>query len=356
MEEMSRDEIRKYLKKLIIFFKYPNVIGMDVKEYIDILRIYLYQNPDTQEANDIKLFFAKVCAPQYNIDAIKEALSLPEDKYFYKKQEILKNYPFALKDKHILSSIGNIMFADLNNFTLYDGINYLIKEYINSEFTDDIDNELEKFKNNNGILFNTLPTKYDGLEIDHDKFMNYLTEKKFSWKDFEDFKELNEFYHNYNTPSKKDYYNYLLGKIGEYVIWERFSHNNNSTFVSRDLNDSFGYDIYFELNGIETLVEVKTTTSVAGRDIIRLSNHEFETCIEAKKHNAKYVIARVYIPEFEPYSFFYSFLQYDIENDRLYDPIRNIEYTRVENSHRHIYRNLNREYLGSKKEFTLTKM
>ena len=305
----------------------------------------------------VRKYFAEVCAPYYDVDAIKRSLQLPDDKHFYKKQEIFRNIPFSLKDRQLQADIGTLLFdVDIYYGYVSVGISDAIREFINKDFTKEIQEQLNSFAFANMVLWRTRNQESDGIEADHERFINYLTEKKIDWKDFYKFRDYNHLFSKYYVPSKKDYFNNLVGKIGEYVVWDRFSKMKNATFVSRDINDSFGYDIYFELDGIETLVEVKTTTSICGNDIVRLTDHEIETYKEAIKHGAKYIIARVYIPENEPYNFFYSFLQYDEDNDMLYDNIRHIEYERDTNVRKRIYRNNKIEYLGHRKGFTMMSM
>ena len=353
-EKFTNTELYNSLKSLIVHLNHPDLLIST--DYVDTLRIYLYEYPDSDYTKSILTFFSKVCAPYYDVDNIIKALNLPDENHYYKKQEIFKTFPFALKDRHILSAIGNIMLAYKDCYYTLDGPNSVISDYVDDRLSKDICEQLISFRLNNDYLFRSNKEIYEGLEIDHDRFTRMLTYNTYSWKDFEKYKQVYKFYNRYNNPSKKEYFNYLLGRIGEYVIWEQSMNNKNASFIASEINDGFGYDVYYEDGGKDKLLEVKSTMDVNGRDNIILSPHEYRTIMTAKEKNADYIIARVYIPESNPYSYYSSYLHYDDEKDILFDPDKDIEYTRVRNRYKRLYCNLSHEPLNKRKGFTLNNM
>ena len=96
--------------------------------------------------------------------------------------------------------------------------------------------------------------------------------------------------------AEHDYINKKIGNLGEYYVYNYLTNYDYSVFVSKDLKNGFGYDLYYLDNGIETLVEVKATTKKLGNinENFILSNSELKVMKDClTKDNAKYIIARV---------------------------------------------------------------
>lgn len=86
------------------------------------------------------------------------------------------------------------------------------------------------------------------------------------------------------------------GNLGEYYSFDYLKGFDYSKFVSKDLNDGFGYDLYFLDDGIETLVEVKTTVQNIDdeNDYFKLTQNEFRVLRESlTKNTTKYLVARI---------------------------------------------------------------
>ena len=95
------------------------------------------------------------------------------------------------------------------------------------------------------------------------------------------------------------FYNKLLGNVGEYFFTAKYRDEQNLRFVSRDIGNGAGYDIYFRRDSIERLIEVKTTTYYKltdPADNFYISRNEYNRMLQVFKGNyqAKYFISRVF--------------------------------------------------------------
>lgn len=90
--------------------------------------------------------------------------------------------------------------------------------------------------------------------------------------------------------------NKAIGNIGEIILYDLLKIKDNCYFVARDINDFFGFDIYYTENDKEFLIEVKTTTYNREKDYFNISENEYQQMLDClNKDNVKYIIARVFL-------------------------------------------------------------
>ncbi len=163
-----------------------------------------------------------------------------------------------------------------------------------------LENDIMNFINNNKIIMYSTKDYYGyGKTINEEEywynvFLDKLYKKKIVPNNNQSYED-----------ALKEYENKLIGNIGEFYINNLLNNKlvnpylSNIDFVSKELGNGFGYDIYFQYINRdfikEYLIEVKTTFSKnMNNDSFNLTENEFNIMNEAMNRDKEYRVYRVY--------------------------------------------------------------
>ncbi len=226
--------------------------------------------------------------------------------YFDRLLELYINRPFsderfACNDYNFISMllVDKTGSCGCYNDQLIECMDYFKKIGI-ERLTDDYIERVNQFMAADANLINycqkdEYPESYYDALFDY----NLFNKQKFNNKKFIEFK--NNKCLGFTDDYSFNYYNkVLLGHLGEYYFYNKYIKNNNVRFVSKEIGNGTGYDMYINNGDIfENLYEVKTTASFeygSDDDKIFISENEFDCMEKVYKSNlsAKYYISRLF--------------------------------------------------------------
>lgn len=282
---MSDIEFIQLGKKVLNEMPSINMYSKAFHEFANKMRkvkIYIMNNPNNPYVKD----FINELLNQYlllfsNADLIN-ALCIPQP--FYRQIQVCKNLPFNANAPY-----GSYLFSllELSSFPyFYPGFLEALQKYKPEELTKPHLQALFAFIEQNQNIVYALKDDYYSLDKEKE-----LCQKAYRRESFKEIQEL------INREQPRDPYsmfiNKRVGNIGEIYTYELFKNERNCCFVARDVKNGFGYDIYFlDRNGIETLIEVKTTAN--NSDNFDISENEYKI-MQQCMHNplVNYLICRV---------------------------------------------------------------
>ena len=297
IEQLEREFKQKTIKLLNEFPNYPQ----GTYDLNSELKSFIYSYPDNQHVKN----FIRRLATRYlkiftNPDLIN-AFKLPIS--HFRNIKILSNLPLTV-NRNYDTYLFNIFNFESKNF--YDMCKSLIElsEIQTNELEDvyKIIDRCVQFENNNEVLMKASKSEY----LDPKEEIANIEQVK---------KELDDYIAGKHNPfgeivktyafliktndlefAAHSYINKKIGNLGEYITFDYIKGFDNSTFVARDLKDGFGYDMYFLDNGVETLVEVKTTSKSleAVDEKFKLSQNEYNVMRKSLTNEAtKYLVVKI---------------------------------------------------------------
>ena len=352
------------MKKM--FLKHKNTVLEEINsntfnlsfDAFKFVQNYIFEHPNDHDVLVITNYLIERYKDILLNNNFINALKLNDDLRYLKRQEIQKNLPFLHTNNYYINYlfktfvIPNKYYGTLTNF--YNGLFYFLKEHNSCPLNDEQIKYIITFLENNKTILNINTNHYDSLNDEIIRYKNIcLNRLTDDFSTFEqDKKALAAVYnHYYEGNIMEDYKNKKLGIIGELYTFENLKQFMNSCFISRDLGDGFGYDIYFQNiqnNTIyENLIEVKTTTNINGNDYFSLSENEYNTIIQSQKYgNVNYYIGRIFADILND-NFSCNFLK--LENNCFKSLDTSLEYEYINNQNNCYY------FSNKQKSKTLTK-
>ena len=264
---------------------------IDLANLIKELRLYINNNPNSV----VVKFFAETLL-RINLSLFKhayllKALEIPDCFAYFRQAKIYENLPYTKHPNYAqflpeLLEIPSQIYG--NNYATFM---YLLKKYLPKEAEDSSLNAIYNFIDSNSILLHSPKDEY--YDIGKEKELYTRAQYGQTPAELKDF----AFYMQAMDPDtvRLPFMNKRIGNIGEAYTFDLISEAYNGLFVSRDLGNGFGYDLYYvDEDNIETLVEVKTTTSFSEDDNFALSENEYQTMVNTLENpNVRYVVTRV---------------------------------------------------------------
>ena len=270
------------------------------KEYNEKL-IEVFYN---QLATGLKVFFDN--------PKLINALNMTENTYYNRRQQVFKYFPINFRNEkllfllycgtNILDKCGTALTPNVL-MTLIDFIN----SNVESKITDEQQNNLIYFLNNNFSLFESKmkPTVYGSFEYEMNEY-NKVNRglSTIGYEKFKDIAKINDEYYGKDEDNdcyRQKYLNKKLGNIGEFIAFNHFKNELNYLHVA-SLSSGFGYDQYYQLiiDKIieEHLQEVKTTSKSPDYedDFFTISTNEFAVMLNCLNNhlNANYEVCRIF--------------------------------------------------------------
>ena len=297
--------IRRTFLELIVKLtskEYKEFTSQDLRNIKEVRR-YLIKYPEDQVTKDILEAEAEYIRLNIlNLDFIK-ALYMSDELKYKKKHEMIRTLPLMnKKDILFFNGINHKPENYGNMINFYKGCFELLAEQNRYTFSEVDINKIINFVENNKDALLYAPQKYNKIDKEIELYkkasINYYTE------DYEDFKKLVEGtallqgkYADYND-TQDHYSDKKLNNIAEQYIFNCLNNMTDTEFISRDLTDGLGYDIYcttIEDTKKEVLIEVKAFIGENNKEF-SLNEKEFKTMIEALANsNVKYIICLSYI-------------------------------------------------------------
>ena len=296
---------------------------------------YIKNNPMDMDVIHFKCEFSKYIMDCLNKKGFINSLYYNDQIKYGKYLEMYENFPINNEDmcvqyyraifdyssklydvvKKMFSFCGELGINSFNDYQINIINNYLSdNEALNWNIKDSYDsynNEISYYYNSFNNVF------YDDFYLFKN---NKMIDANIYGRDLSNY----DFITNYQNKK--------LGNIGEWVCYNNICNNINSQFVSRDLGNGFGYDLYHNNinNGYvgEVLYEVKSTANVNGDDVFSLSKNEYQKMLDCLNLPlSDYYVYRVIFDNVNRYCYPYN-LKYNNSNDTFYlqNDVNNVMY------------------------------
>lgn len=253
---------------------------------VRLVKSYIINHADSNIVNE----FIEAFIDYYEEISLNEELvkAFHEPKFFYRQIQIYKNLPFTIKPLY-----GDYIFdiLELDGFPyVYRGLKSAFEKYRKGLLNNPYINGIFEYFESNSHVFKG--SKDDYYSLDEEKKLyrkanngeSFIELKYFMWSN--DFGSENE--------AREPFMRKKEGNIGEIYTFDLIN-SNNKVLVARDIKNGFGYDIYFEYNNQENLVEVKTTfNDISLEDAFELSKNEYRVMLQCLNNpSANYIVSRV---------------------------------------------------------------
>ena len=274
-------------------------------EVLLAIQKYFNDYPNNTTVIKLKRYLAECYYSFFDNDNLNNAFNISDDYYYQKKQEIFRCLPFNLNNKDYPQFFYRILnytsdkYGTINN-KFYPTLFEFFKEQNISMKNIFLENDIINFINNNKIIMYATKDYYGyGKTINEEEYWyNVFLDRLYKKKIVPDFDQSYE-------DALREYENKLIGNIGEFYINNLLNNKlvnpylSNIDFVSKELGNGFGYDIYFQYINRdfikEYLIEVKTTFSKnMNNDSFNLTENEFNIMNEAMNRDKEYRVYRVY--------------------------------------------------------------
>lgn len=290
--------------KIVIneIYNNTNIINISANHFYNV-KDYIFDVPNDSDVILFKKVLVNLYVKPFQNPNLINALNLSDNLPYFKKQEIFKNLPFihTLENyRFYLSKLFTLPSECLGGVdTFYKTIFWFIKSVDNCLLSNEFINTINNFVLTNKSIFHISKDHYDNYSTELQRYKkvlngNFNTD---DYKNFEIAQRAQEMLQDYQVQLR--YKNKKLGTIGELAVFEFLKNATNACFVAKDLGNGFGYDMYFQIQAVDTiecLVEVKTTKSMSNNDYFYLSENEYNTMLNTLNNkNTKYIICRVNI-------------------------------------------------------------
>lgn len=256
--------------RLVHDYMYSHPTDINVKHFIhEIINRYK------------EIFFKKDLIDSFN---------LPDEYYYHKQIQIIKNLPTTTHPLYqdYLVKIFCMPSEYLSSF--YEAFKYILEKYSPVDAVNIHFQQLLTYVKNNKNILKGFRSEYRSLEEEKQDYLG--ARNNFYYKRWEDYSVL---YQTNNIDTIR--YNYMdkrKGNIGELYAFHKIMELYYVYFVSRDIKDGLGYDIYYYRDGTENLVEVKTTTNSGEKDYFSLTENEYRVMKESlQRSNVIYTVCRI---------------------------------------------------------------
>ena len=296
---------------------------------------YIKNHPTDMEVIHFKHEFARYLMDCFNKSNFIYSLHYNDQIKYGKYLEMYKNFPINNEDMCVQYYRAIFDYST----KLYDVVSKMIsfcKEQGVSIFNDYQIDIINKYLSDNEALNWNTKDEYDSY--DDGAFYYYSSLNNNFYDDFYSFKDSKMIDANIYGRDLSNYdfisnYQYKkLGNMGEWVCYNQIRNNINSQFVSKDLGNGFGYDLYHNYinNGYlgESLYEVKSTANVSRDDVFSLSRNEYQKMLDCLKLPlSDYFVYRVIFDNINRCYYPY-YLRYNNSNDTFYlnNDINNVMY------------------------------
>lgn len=255
------------------------------------LQFYIINNPDKQCVQDFISDLLHLYLSLFLKRELIYALNLSESVHYYKQLLIYLNLPYTTHPLYAsylpqILQIPSEIYGDI-----YGTFAYVLQKYAPKEASNAYLQAIFDFVKQNPLIIRGSKDDYYSL-ADEIRLYNYA-KSGYTFKTLNDFAFAERLMDPHTIRTK--FMNKRIGNIGEIYNYELIRQLFYHCFVSRDVKNGFGYDIYYyDYNRVENLVEVKTTMSNSEDDVFGLSENEYKEMKRCVNNPyARYIVCRV---------------------------------------------------------------
>ena len=287
---MNKEAIRLKFYELIDKVTYDDFKGYK-KEHFDCfkeIKEYLIQHPNDDISKEILSIFSEYYKVRFtNLDFIK-AVNMSNKFKFLKKQKIFEHLPIKNKNDidlftHVIPNHeykGNIL-------EYYKGCLWLLANYHRAIFNSIEYEMIIKFISENEEAIKSMPREYKTIDEEINLYKSALINKYSD--DYINYKSnLAEYaadncYYLDPCEIKNSYLEQKINNIAALYFFDCVKHLENARFVSKELSDKLGYDIYYTASDgekKELLFAIKSTTDMDKKELY-LTDVELKALVES---------------------------------------------------------------------------
>lgn len=274
------------------------------------IRWYIHCHENNQIVLYFRQMFSDYIKNQFINSNFNKSLKIDDKLYYYKKQEMFKNYIFNYDNSHVLFLLYGL-FDEFNNIGgIYNEetirtIDIFLQKYSNYKIDKEILNSMIDFNNSNiGLIHYNMQkleygNKYELLVELRSLIENKITNDYLIYRDknFDSYKSQTD--PNYNCYN--EYKAKIIGNYGELLMFDVMKNEMNAEHTALLSND-FHYDAYYQTllsnKIIENIREIKSTLNSPTKldDTFSISNYEYNIMLESlERDNTNYGLLRFFI-------------------------------------------------------------
>lgn len=303
--ERNIDEFNKYAYDVIEDFN-SNVHFNNDK--ICYLKKYMLQYPNCEEVIKLKDWIYKLIYKNlFNASFMNNLYN--NKMFFYRLIELFVNRPFNSEKFNIneYSFISKLVEDGIDVCGCYSSqveqsIDYLKRNNL-VDFTNNYESKVTEFIEDDLALIrgskDVYPKSFDESFADFMKYEKMSDSELLKDSKFLDYSD--SYFNPYGCDDDiyESFKNKILSYYGEYCFFDKYSEFDNLQFISRDIGNGAGYDLYFTRYNIEKLIEVKATNYHKYKsldDSFYISDNEYKVMNKVISSNllAHYFVSRVF--------------------------------------------------------------
>jgi len=258
---------------------------------LEKLKLYIYNNPDNQYVKQfIEVFIELYAEAFFNKDLI-DSFAIPEQYHYYKQIRIYMNLPYTLHPFYAQILPKTLVVPSEVYGDFYRTFLWVLQKYRPHLTNNPHLNSILNFVDSNKNIMRGSKDDYDSLV--KEVHLYHQATSGYHLKELDDFAFMEQCMDIEKVRRK--FINKKIGNIGELYVYKLIKDQYFHYFVSRDIKNGFGYDIYyFDGDSVENLVEVKTTMNHGQDDCFKMSENEYNVMIQCFNNPcARYYICRV---------------------------------------------------------------
>ncbi len=266
----------------------------DLFPQLEKIKLYIYNNPDNQYVKQfIEVFIELYVEAFFNKDLIN-SFAIPEQYHYYKQIRIYMNLPYTLHPFYAQVLPKTLVVPSEVYGDFYQTFLWVLQKY--RPWLADHPNlqSILNFVGENKNIIRGSKDDFNHLSVEINSYHQAINGQRL--KELEDFAFMEQCMDIEEVRRK--FINKKIGNIGELYVYKLIKDQYFHYFVSRDIKNGFGYDIYYfdSKSSIENLVEVKTTMNNSEDDYFKMSENEYDV-MKKCFHNpfAQYYICRVHL-------------------------------------------------------------
>lgn len=263
----------------------------DLFPKLEKLKLYIYDNPDNQYVKQFIEIFLELYVDAFFHKNLIDSFSIPEQFHYYKQIRIYMNLPYTLHPFYAQILPKTLVVPSEVYGDFYRTFLWVLQKYRPILANNPHLNSILNFVDVNQSIMRGSKDNYDSLTKEIRLYRQAIS--GYPLKELEDFAFMEQCMNIEDV--RRRFINKKIGNIGELYVYKLIKDQYFHYFVSRDIKNGFGYDIYyFNGSSVENLVEVKTTMNCGEDDYFKMSENEYNVMTQCF-HNpcAKYYICRV---------------------------------------------------------------
>lgn len=266
----------------------------DLFPQLEKLKLYIYKNPNNPYVKQFIEVFLELYTDLFFQKDLIEAFSISERFHYFKQIRIYNNLPYTVNPFYANILPKTICTPSEIYGDFYQTFLWTLEQYRpNLANSPDLKSILNFVAENQSIIHGS-KDNYKNMANEINLYRQAIHGQELAeLKDFAFMQSCMDL-----EEARRKFISKKIGNIGEICVFQLIEKQYFNYFVSRDIKNGFGYDIYYydAYNAIENLIEVKTTTSNGEDDYFKMSENEYKVMKQCFNNPyARYYICRVHL-------------------------------------------------------------